>query len=552
MWILGVNGKPVAYHDSSACLIDENGAIYAFSEEERFTRQKHGILSAPIRSAEFCMSSAGLQPEDIDVIAIGWDIPKLRRVLSIGESAQSESDLISAILGSDFAKRARAKLEFVPHHLAHAAAAFYGSGFERAAVLIVDGVGETDSISIIRADRHGGLKPERSWPSTHSLGFMYEAATQWLGYNFLEAGKTMALAAYHFEADSPEADSRIVFRVSSDDIEPLWPLKLTSSYGEIRDAWRQMFSTMVGRNAPLCSAGELDRDGVATQVAFSAQATVEHVYLHLAELARSSLEVDALCVAGGVALNSVANAKIPEPIYVPPIPHDAGVALGAAWYLFPPKRPEFLCPYLGFEILREADKFETTGFAGKCEDVSTEKIISRLIQGEVGAIVNGRAEIGPRALCHRSIVSAATSREARDRLNALKGREPWRPFGPVASQPQTLKFWEHKPLLSRYMAGAVRMTELGKSVAPAACHVDGTTRPQTITDSDCPLISGVLSGLERAGLPPVLLNTSFNSRGQPIVNDAGDAFSTFEMMKLDFLVLHDLLFVANSGNCRVR
>jgi carbamoyltransferase len=163
-----------------------------------------------------------------------------------------------------------------------------------------------------------------------------------------------------------------------------------------------------------------------------------------------------------------------------------------------------------------------------------------LLDGRIGAVVEGRAEIGPRALCHRSILALPRPRSLARRLNAVKHREPWRPFGPVAAPRMAGVLWQDQAALHRYMLGAAHVTAEGDAAAPAVVHVDGTTRPQ-ILDGAAPATAAVLEALERAGAPPVLVNTSFNDRGQPIVNTAHEAVATFRAMGLDFLVLEDRL-----------
>lgn len=550
MWILGLNGRPVAYHDAAACLADGAGRVVACAEEERFTRVKHGLLTPPRNAAQFCLTSAAVAAEDIDVVAIGWDVPRLRRSFGGHWDDTSGAELLRELVGPELAGRMRARLEFVPHHLAHAAAAFGASGFPEAAVLIVDGQGEDTATSIFRADRASGLRLVRSWSPRYSLGFLYEAATEWLGFGFLEAGKTMALAAFG-PTNAPDTDALIAVRDDDLVFDPALPDSLNTDDAEsIADFWQHTFTQLAGRSGPSTVPARLPDDPAAVRVACAAQRTVQHVMVELAALARRATGTEALCVAGGVALNCVANGLLPKPVYVPPVPHDAGVALGAVWTVAPPTSDEQLPPDLGFPIPSVpgrtlpsealADDVSAAGSVQVC-DLELPTVLDRLAAGQIGAIAEGRAEIGPRALGRRSIIALPSPASVADRLNRLKGREPWRPFGPAVLEGHGDHWWEQQEHLARYMVGAVPMTEQGTALAPAVRHVDGTTRPQLVRHAEPTLLHQVLAALQAAGMPPVLVNTSFNRRGEPIVNSARHAVEAFLAMNLEFLLLGGLL-----------
>jgi len=551
MWVLGLNGRPVAYHDAAACLADGAGRVVACAEEERFTRVKHGLQTPPRNAAQFCLASAAVAPEDIDVVAIGWDVPRLRRAFGGHWDHASGVELLHELVGPELAGRMRARLEFVPHHLAHAAAAFGASGFSEAAVLIVDGQGEDTAISVFRADRAGGLRLVRSWSPRYSLGFLYEAATEWLGFGFLEAGKTMALAAFG-RSGGPDADALIEVRDDDLVLSPALSDSLNTDDAEsIAASWQHALTQLAGRAAPSATPAGLPDDPAAVRVAWAAQRTVQHAMVELAALARRATSTEALCVAGGVALNCVANGLLGEPVYVPPVPHDAGVALGAVWTVAPPTRGEPLRPDLGFPIPSVpgkalpfealADEVLHAGSVQVC-DLELPAVLDRLAAGEIGAIAEGRAEIGPRALGRRSIITLPRPASVADRLNRLKVREPWRPFGPAVLEGHGEHWWEQREHLARYMAGAVHMTEKGTAIAPAVRHVDGTTRPQLVRHAENPaLLYQVLAAMEADGMPPVLVNTSFNRRGEPIVNSARHAVEAFLAMDLEFLLLGGLL-----------
>jgi carbamoyltransferase len=549
VWVLGVNCPPAGWHDPSACLVDGDGRVVAFSEEERFNRKRHAIECPPSQAASYCLAAAGIEPGDVDVVALGWDIPALHPGRFADDAA-----LLRHALGPGWE---RSGVEIVPvrHHLAHAHCAFHASGWEAASVLVVDGTGEQEATTIWSCRAGSAPELERTWSTAQSLGCAYNAASEWLGFSMHQAGKTMGLAAYGRELDVPRLvrfDGDYVLRVG--DPEPGVPrtqIEVADQYNRMVSGWLAEFARIAGAGRARLPAERLHEEAAAVLVARSAQALVEDVLPWLAAEARALAGVDELCLAGGVALNCSANGRLLPPVYVPPVPHDAGVALGAAWHVCPPRTAgEPLSPYLGAEPGRRPTTdgrggTEPGGRAAALDGLTSaafepQRVAELLLDGRIGAVVEGRAEIGPRALCHRSILALPRPRRLAQRLNGVKHREPWRPFGPVALPSMAGVLWQDQAALHRYMLGAASVTAEGDAAAPAVVHVDGTTRPQ-IVDGAAPATAAVLAALERAGAPPVLVNTSFNDRGQPIVNTAEEALETFRAMGLDFLVLEDRL-----------
>ncbi|MGH2945054.1 MAG: carbamoyltransferase N-terminal domain-containing protein, partial [Solirubrobacteraceae bacterium] len=475
MWVLGVNCPPAGWHDPAACLVDGDGTVVAFSEEERFIRRRHAIECPPAQAAAYCLDVAGIEPEDVDVVALGWDIPALHPGRFPDDAA-----LLRHALGADW-EWAGAEIVPVRHHLAHARCAFHASGHEAAAVLVVDGTGEQEATTIwsCRAGEPPSLR--RTWSTGKSLGCAYDAASEWLGFSMHQAGKTMGLAAYGraAEIDVPSLvrfqDGDFVLHVG--DPEPGVPrnqVEVANQYNRMVSGWTRAFADIAGARKPREPAERLQLDPAAVRVARSAQALIEDVLPWLAREARSLTGIAELCLAGGVALNCAANGRLEPPVYVPPVPHDAGVALGAAWHVSPPRGAGApLSPYLG----------AAPGPAPHLDGAAPfdpDRVAQLLLDGRIGALVEGRAEIGPRALCHRSILAAPRPRSLAARLNGVKHREPWRPFGPVAPPSMAGVLWEHQPALHRYMLGAAEVTPEGDGAAPAVVHVDGTTRPQIV------------------------------------------------------------------------
>jgi carbamoyltransferase len=530
MWVLGINWE---WHDSSAVLVDGDGAIWSFSEEERFTGVKHAWQSFPTNAAQQCLAAANIRWQDLDVVAVGWDQPHNRRWFY---PDRDRKNLLATLFDADATDRRRPEIVFVEHHLAHAMSSFYASGFTEAGVLVVDGSGEYYSTSIYAADHKHGLVPKRHWHRGYSLGGVYEAATRVLGFDVLDAGKTMGLAPYGNSQDS------VILPLGDliGETKPFFDIHPTAHYNRFTDAWMKYLSERFGSVTQ--QNDQLDRDPVATRLAASAQRTIEEAIRALYTETVCLTGSQQICLAGGVALNCVANGRLPDPVYVPPFPHDAGVALGAAWSVCPPTNPQLLestghgvDPRPG----KELDELRDQGF--DVTDLSIEPVIDLLLQERIGAIVEGGAEVGPRALGHRSIIALPRHQKTRDTINTLKGREPWRPLAPVTLPDYAPRLWPSQGLRELYMVGNTTVSSHAREVMPAAIHVDGTTRPQVLRTGQAPLLEALLTSLGRAGLPPVLVNTSFNGRGQPIVNSAEHAVRSFQELKLDFLVLGDHL-----------
>jgi carbamoyltransferase len=532
MWILGLNGPPIGWHDPAACLIDGDGNVHAMAEEERFTRVKHGIRSYARNAARFCLDTAGIEPEDLDVIAIGWDLPRLYPRFGADWGYRSAREFLSNGLGWSFTGRRGPELVCVPHHRAHAVSAFYASGFEAAAVLVNDGNGEDESITIYEARFGAPLVQREAWDRAHSLGFMYDAVCRAIGLTFLEAGKTMGLAAY---GKATGVEPWPMMEGDGVDFRPPFALGPEADYDNVILAWQEQLSRL-GPIPVSTPSPALDADEFAVKLAWSAQATIERIVPALVEHARAVTGLDPVCLAGGVALNCSTNGLLDDPVYVPPVAADAGGALGSAWAVAPPReRRRPLDPYLGSDVETPA----TTPGGWTSEELQPAAVVERLLRGELGAVARGRAEVGPRALGHRSLIALPDDVAVRDRLNELKGREPWRPLAPIGISDANGRFWKGPSELQRYMLGAASVTPLGKERIPATVHVDGTARAQVAEGAG--VISDVLEALDQAGVDPVLINTSFNTRGEPIVNTAAEAVRSAEAIGVDFLVVGDAL-----------
>ncbi|HEV7806138.1 MAG TPA: carbamoyltransferase C-terminal domain-containing protein [Solirubrobacteraceae bacterium] len=534
--ILGVNAPPTGWHDPAACLVAHDGTLLAFCEEERLSRDKHAERSGPLHAVRYCLEQAGAQLGDVDLVAVGWDVPRTAPLYGHEWTLEGTPAWLERYLGWRCSAHDMPEVRFVGHHLAHATIAFHASDFDHAAVLVVDGNGDDESISIYRADRERGLVRARVWSRSHSLGYMYDAACRFAGFGPLQAGKLMGLSAYGRAADVepwdllPGGEPRAPGGVDDGD-----------GFNRYIHAWTARLNELAGGLRPSRGRQELHLDELAVQAAVSAQEAVERAVLRLAATARELAGTDNLCLAGGVALNCKANGLLSGPVFAPPAPHDAGTALGAAWHVAPPRRPAqrmsaFLGPAPGVEANGALDGLHR-------EALSLERVCDALAAGCCGALVQGPGEIGPRALGHRSIVADPSDAAMHRRLNDIKGRERWRPFGAAALSSRAGALWEPRPRLSDYMLAGTPVSDAAREQLPAAVHVDGTTRPQELDPASGDVLAELLVQWgDRAG--GALINTSFNGPGEPIVSSAADAIAAFRRLGLDFLVIDDELVAA--------
>ena len=531
--ILGVNAPPTGWHDAAACLVAHDGTLLAFCEEERLSRRKHAERSGPRMAVRYCLEQAGVELGDVDLVVTGWEMPQAARLYGHEWTLEGTPAWLAEQLGWPCSADDMPEVRCVGHHLAHATLAFHASDFERAAVLVADGNGDDESISIYRADRARGLVRLRVWPRSHSLGYLYDAACRVAGFGPLEAGKLMGLSAYG-RAGAVEPWDLLP------DAQPRAPRDVDDGDGfnRYRHAWTAELDGLAGGRRPSHGRQELQLDALAVRVAVSAQEAVERAVMRLAALARELAGTENLCLAGGVALNCKANGLLSGPVFAPPAPHDAGTALGAAWHVAPPsgvRVPQRISAFLG--PTPGADHNGALDGLHR-EPLVLDRVCEALAAGCCGAIVQGPGEIGPRALGHRSIVADPSDPAMHRRLNDIKGRERWRPFGAAALSTRAEALWEPRPRLSDYMLAGTPVSDVARDQLPSAVHVDGTTRPQELDPSCGDLLAELLVEWgDRAG--GALINTSFNGPGEPIVSSRADAAAAFRRLGLDFLVIDD-------------
>ena len=532
MYILGVNAGPATFHDASACVVDGEGRVLAFIEEERLSRVRHAPGAMPVLAVAHCLRVAGISWSDVDVVATGWDIPRMSARWGEEWKFPSAIDFLRA-LGLPRNERSP-DLQFVPHHRAHAASAFHASAKQVAGVLVVDGNGEDESISIFRAERGKPMVRLRRWARSTSLGYMYDSVSDFLGLGLLNAGKTMGLAAYGRQ--SGVADPGWI-NVEGGELRSAVGDDELIGYRTLMPLWREVLRNYADGDISTPDSELLHEDAAAVKLAWAAQANVESILPWLVEETRRLVGVDDVCIAGGVGLNCAANGRLPGSVFVPPVPHDGGVSLGAAWFVAQPAAATVFSAYTG-GAPGPATKDQDIG---KVTDIDIDKIAEALAAGLVGAICRGPSEVGPRALGHRSILASPSSADMQNRLNVMKDRERWRPFGPVTNVPldEAAPWWDGGGELERYMVGASSVSARGHAELPAVTHVDGTTRPQRLARRDEPVLDGVLSALGSIGHPQALVNTSLNGRGEPLVETADEALSCAARIGLDFIIVND-------------
>lgn len=540
MRVLGIGGG--FGHDAAAALVD-NRAILAACEEERFTRQKRATRQPAEHSVQACLDAGSLSLRDLDCIAVGWD-PSLAP-----QDLRLTAGLDALISTNRLANDVLPPVVHIEHHVAHAALAYYTSGFDDAAVLVVDGQGEAVSSTIYEA-RDGVIKEVQRFPIRDSLGFFFAAVTRYIGFSPGSGGKTMGLAALgSVTYDFPEihlADGGYEVRMRGE------------SKPERMAGWLDLLNSTFGppgqREFRMDPYSGALRSGPALPIhlrhaAASAQAALERAVLHLAKIALERTGCSNLVLSGGVALNCSSNgrmrAALPRTgLFVHGAAHDGGTALGAALavanngvteYVARRERSLFLGPVvdpaLALDMARRlglAVRDPSEGPGGRAAQL--------LLDGHIGGWFQGRAEYGPRALGARSIVARADDREVAARVNAIKGREPWRPLAPAMSPSLVEKLGMKGDGLD-FMIEA-RWLPSGADAADLAgiIHTDGSVRPllvDTVGHPFQPLLTGLS---ERAGVNAVV-NTSFNQDYEPIVNSPLDALRTFVSSDLDFLVL---------------
>jgi predicted NodU family carbamoyl transferase len=549
--VLGINGWPDRSHHAAACVLDD-GVLVAFAEEERFTRRKNAPNAAPIQAAKFCLETAGIGLDSIEVVAFGWDLPRLHRDRGLPWTA-TDADFLDNLLPSRmFSRRRDPELVFVPHHLAHGASAYYLADLSSAAILVMDGQGETESISLAHG-RDGKLSILESLPPSWSLGYLYEAVCEYVGLGSNDAGKLMGLAGHGRRYELP------VLTVDGTDVRfPGVPPNLRSivapdEHDEMLSFWRRRLPEVLSvpgnyRTGTGSRRGTTRDPADYRDLAASVQWALERAVTALATRALELTGERSLVLAGGVALNASANGVLLDHpsvtnLFVQPIAHDSGVSLGAAAYVAaagadriqPMGDTTALGPQFSPDQARRA--LDSVGIAYSRVEEPWRTAADLIAGGKVIGWFQGRAEAGPRALGHRSILALPSDVALRDHINRdVKRREMWRPFAPSMPRDASARYLGRDEPFP-YMIVATDVPADVRPTISGVVHADGSTRPQTVSAEVDPMYAALLAAVGTRTGHPVVLNTSFNGRDEPIVGSPADAIAAFRAMPLDALVI---------------
>jgi len=587
MRILGIS---CYFHDASACLLVD-GKLVAAAEEERFTRIKHDF-SFPDNAIRFCLEQGGIEGRDLDyVVFFEKPFVKFERLIKTAVSGFPKTYMqfaqsmrtwlfdklwikshIESSLGID-----RKSILFSDHHMSHAASAYFCSPFEKSAVLTFDGVGEWATATMGIGDGSSlTIKRELRFP--HSLGLLYSAFTAFLGFEVNEGEyKVMGMAPY----GTPKYTNRIREIVHQNDDGSIWmdhsnfsfhhstdksfTSRFEKLFGEPRDPSVAFFTNDTGYppyygDRPSNYDALLDYNQYYADIASSIQRVTEEFVLKLVNEAHKETGLTNLCMAGGVALNSVANGRILnetpfENIYIQPSAGDGGGSLGAAlyaWHCALGNNERFVMDhaYWGQEYSQDAIQkaVEESGYSWtRLEDEAKliDATVDRIVDGNVVGWFQGRFEWGPRALGNRSIVADPRRADMKDIVNGkIKFREPFRPFAPsviAEAAPDYFKVPnDGQGMLERFMLIVAPVKDSKQEAIPAVSHM-GTARLQTVYKDTNPRYHELIRKFGEATGEPVLLNTSFNVRGEPIVTTPEDALNTFRNSGIDALVMGDIL-----------
>jgi carbamoyltransferase len=542
--VLGISGG--LGHDATAALV-RDGEVVAVAEEERFVRRRHAYGLAPVSAVMYCVHEAGITLSDVDCLALSWD-PSIRH-------PRWPTDLHEKLLAHPFFNRhKKPEIQVVEHSRAHAAASYFCSGFDSAAVLTVDGQGDGVSTTIGRG-KGGALETYRSFGIPESLGFYYLALTNYLGFELGEEGKVMGLASYaeptHLSTPFELTDDGVRVRrnlaaaASSyalyRDVVASWTGWFESTFGPVNQP-RYELDPSTGRARAAVDIGDHQR-----RVAATGQAELERVLLHLVKLAVEESGSRQLVIGGGVGLNCSANGVIQrsglvDELYVFPASGDAGTSLGAALEVSaqagcrPSEAIETASWGPSFSDQNIAATVRRFGVRAKQSDDIAADAARLLEQGKVIGWFQGRMEVGPRALGNRSILVDPTDASSHARVNTIKGREQWRPLAPSLLADAADEYMD-SPGRAPFMLTACPVKDEVRERVPSVVHVDGTCRPQLVRPETNQRYADLLAAwVQRSGVP-VVLNTSYNLAGEPIVCSPQDAIRTFFASGLDALVL---------------
>jgi len=567
IYILGLNS---AYHESSACLI-KDGKIIAAVEEERLNRKKHAKPAKvdnpdelSVNAINFCLKKAGITLKDVDYIGFSFSPAKRLRNKYFDEKVTEGSwgstdgeDLfyqklmqIPQKLSELYNVDVKGKFQWIDHHTSHAGSAYFVSPFEEAAILVVDGIGEFESTTLYKG-KGNKIKRIRSITYPHSLGFLWEKLSQFLGFSEYDACKVMGLASY---GNPKKFYNQLMSFVKANSRD----FNIDHNVVKFRiEDYSELERILGSKRKPNEEIEERHAD-----IAAALQRITEEILIKLANYIYRETRLENICLAGGVALNCVANSVLIEKtpftnIYIQPVAHDAGTAIGAAYFIwnqqlgnprsFVMNHSYFGPDYSKEEIIKvlEENNLKFT----EPEDI--EKTAAKLVsEGNVVGWFQGKMEMGPRALGNRTLLADPRNPKIRDILNMkVKHREYFRPFAPSVLVDKADEWFRipKKSISSDFMLFAYDVFENKREVIPAVTHVDGTSRIQTVRKETNPKYYRLIREFEALTGVPIVLNTSFNDR-EPIVCSPQDAVNTFLKTRIDYLAIGDFLISRGENN----
>ena len=580
MNVLGLFG---GYYNPAACLV-KDGKLVAFIEEEKLSRTKNET-GYPVRAIKYVLEEGGLKINEVDKIAYPWqprknltslpfislkefakgifsnkksedgiDIPNtipngFNYLLTLlgGAPGETKRHILQSIRYSGMSGKIP-EIEFVPHHKSHAASCFYASGFDESLILVMDGMGD-DLSSSVWVGKNKKLECIKEIKFPNSLGEFYCAFTEFLGFRpYSGEGKLMGLAAYGKLDDKivEKLEENVIFLNGYNyQVESLYTINGKHSFGE---RYTDRLVALFGEpRQPEADIVQFHYD-----LAYAAQYLLEKAALRLLEHYIKQTGIHNICLSGGVAMNCKMNGRLLhdlsiEKIFINPASNDAGAAMGAALAVSADlgDDPSFLMSHPFYGPSFSNDQVEAALREAKVKyyrsDDLADEVSSLLKEGKIIGWHQGRQEVGARALGARSILASPLKKEMIDKVNRqVKHREAWRPFAPAMCAEDASKYYSLGKL-SPFMILAFTVLEDKRAEIPAVTHVDNTCRPQTVERANNPKYYDVIKKFGEKTGTPVVLNTSFNVRGEPIVSSPADSLRCFFSTGIDVLVIEDFI-----------
>ena len=571
MYILGLN----AYHGDSAASIFKDGKLIAAIEEERIRRVKHWA-GFPSESIKFCLDECGITIKDVDHITISRDpsanvYKKITHSLKNLVSFKALKDRLAntrkvSSLKSELAtvfnvseESIKAEIHNVEHHRAHMASAFFASPYEESAVLSIDGFGDFTS-TMIGVGKGTKIEVLDSVIYPHSVGVFYTAFTQYLGFeNYGDEYKVMGLSPYGNATMVDKIKDVLIFK--DDGLFEINKKYFTHPKDGVTMSWEDGNPFIENIFSPYMEEvfGKARKQGdELTQyhkdLAASIQRVTEELIFHILNHLQKRTGLKNICIAGGVAQNSVANGKILdnttfENLYIPPAGHDAGTAIGSALWLYnhiqdnkriEPMQHSYFGAKFSDDEVEEYLNSEGIKYIKYSDEELNEVVINQLVNAGVVGWFQGRAEFGPRALGHRSIICDPTRDDAKELINAkIKRREPFRPFAPSILKEYVSEYFEKDDNVP-FMEKVFQFKEDKKAKLSAVVHVDGSGRLQSVDKDLSPKYYNLIETFYKKTGTPILLNTSFNEN-EPIVNTPAEAYACFARTSMDMVVIGNIV-----------